>query len=171
MYRNKHQGMSVHSLFHLLRNILLLSIACLPLFPQSIIRRKSVQGVHMCMHVCLCECIWCVYVVYMCMCIHIVYMCAHIYSIYVSVCVYTYIVCVGCIYLYGVCAHIQCVCVYQFTHPCCWVEKRKPGERTGREWSGETGKISIKQRITGRKHILGKTWPALYISGEHRHRF
>lgn len=111
MYRNKHQGMSVHSLFHLLRNILLLSIACLPLFPQSIIRRKSVQGVHMCMHVCLCECIWCVYVVYMCMCIHIVYMCAHIYSIYVSVCVYTYIVCVGCIYLYGVCAHIQCVCV------------------------------------------------------------
>ena len=71
-----------------------------------------------------------------------------------------------CVHTYSV-----CVCVYQFTHPCCWVEKRKPGERTGREWSGETGKISIKQRITGRKHILGKTWPALYISGEHRHRF
>lgn len=58
-----------------------------------------------------------------------------------------------CVHTYSV-----CVCIYQFTHPCCWVEKRKPGERTGREWSGETGKISIKQRITGRKHILGKTF-------------
>jgi hypothetical protein len=75
----------------------------------------------MCLHVCVCVCVWCVWCVCVCtssVCACVLGVCVYVCTSFVCVCVYGVCVCVCvclrhlCACMYMVCVYGQCVCVY-----------------------------------------------------------
>ena len=89
---------------------------------MSTVRTKHVCVCGVCMCVCVwsvyvcvvCVCVWCVYVCVWCVCVVCVW-CVYVCGVCVSVCVCVCVVCVWCVCDVCMCV---CVCAYVYMHLC-----------------------------------------------------